>query len=90
MFKPTIFVLLTLIQGGASLWILFDIYVSRLFFIMLSCLFLAVLGSPACKVLTTGSIGCDVFFFCHFCIWCLGPGVELDYIDSVSLHSSLL
>ena len=53
---------------------------------MLYCLFLAVLGSPACNGLTTGSIGCDVFFL-SLLHMVSGPGVELNYIDSVSLLS---
>ena len=52
-------------------------------FIILSCLFLAALLSPAGIELPLGSLVCCVFLrFCHFTIWCSGSGMVLDSIDS--------
>ena len=51
-------------------------------FVILFCLFLAVLWSPAGQA-PLGSLVCDVFLcFCHFPIWCPGSGVVLDSINS--------
>ena len=51
--------------------------------VMLSCLFIAALWSPARKGQPLGSLIRDVFFcFCHFHIGCPGLGVVLDCIDS--------
>ena len=47
--------------------------------VMVSCLFIAALWSLARK----GSLVCNDFLcFCHFAMWCLGPGVVLDCTDS--------
>ena len=54
-------------------------------FVMLSCLFLAALWSPAGKGKSQylGSLVCDVCScVCAFSMWCLGSGVVLDCIDS--------
>ena len=54
-------------------------------FIILSCLFLAALWTPAVKGLTSllFDILCDVSLcYCHFHIWCLGSGLVLDCINS--------
>ena len=60
-------------------------------FVMISCLFIAALWSPAGRGLTSWLLVCDVFLcFCHFTMWCPGSGVVLDCIDSGSLPSSLL
>ena len=51
--------------------------------VMLSCLFIAALWSPAGKGWALGSLMCGVFLcFCHFPIGCPDSGVVLDYIDS--------
>ena len=52
--------------------------------VMLSCLFIAALWSPAAgKCWPLGSLVCNVLLcFCHFLIWCPGPGGLLDCIDS--------
>ena len=52
-------------------------------FIMLSCLFIAALWSPAGKGLTSWLPGvwCYVLF-CHFPVWCSGSGVVLECIES--------
>ena len=57
------------------------------------CLYYTVLSVPYSLVITClGKIDlvCDVFVFCHFPIWCLGSGVVIDCIDSLSLPSPLL
>ena len=42
-------------------------------FVMLSCLFIAALWSPAGKGQTSWLLCCDVFLgFCHFPMWCPG------------------
>ena len=53
-------------------------------FVMLSCLFIAALWSPAGKGLTSWPfLVCDDFLcFCHFPMWCLGSVVVFDCIDS--------
>ena len=50
--------------------------------VMLSYLFIAALWSPAGKGLTSWLLCvCDVFLcFCHFPIWCPGPGVVYMYL----------
>ena len=51
-------------------------------FVILLCLFLAALWSPAGKA-PFCSLVCDVFLcFCHFPIWCPESGVVLDSINS--------
>ena len=60
-------------------------------FVMISCLFIAALWSPAGRGLTSWLLVCDVFLcFCHFTMWCPGSDVVLDCIDSGSLPSFLL
>ena len=58
-------------------------------FVILFCLFLAALWSPAGKGLTSwlSYVWCFLAF-CHFPIRCPGSGVVLDRIDSWSLLSS--
>ena len=56
--------------------------------VMLLCLFIAALWSPAGKGLTS-CVWCFLVL-CHFPMWCPGAGVVLDCIDSRSLPSSLL
>ena len=56
-------------------------------FVMLSCLFIAALWSPAGKGLgkgwPLGSLVCDFFLCCcHSPMWCPGSGLVLDCIDS--------
>ena len=58
--------------------------------VMLSCLFIAALLSPAAKWERADLLKVTVFlFFCHFPMWCPGSGVVLDCIDSRSLSSLL-
>ena len=60
-------------------------------FVMLSCLFIVALRSPARKGWSHGSLVCDVFLcFCHFPMWCPGSGMVLDCIDNGYLPSYLL
>ena len=50
--------------------------------VILSCLFIAAMSSPAGSGLI-GSRVCDVFLcFCHFPMWFPGSGVVPDCIDS--------
>ena len=60
-------------------------------FVMLSCLFIADLRSPAGKELTSwhSCMWCFIVF-CHFHMWCPGSGVVLDRIDSWSSPPFLL
>ena len=52
-------------------------------FVMLSCLFLALLWSPAARTLTSWLSYLLCFLvFCHFSIWCSGSIMVLDCIDS--------
>ena len=52
-------------------------------FVMLSCMFIAALWSPAGKGQPLGSLVCYVFLcFCRFSMWCPVLGVVLDCIDS--------
>ena len=51
--------------------------------VMLSCLFIAALWSPAGKSWPLGSLVDDVFLcFCHFPMWCPGSGVVQDCFNS--------
>ena len=52
-------------------------------FVVLSCLFIAVLRPPLGIGLIPwpSSVSCFLVF-CHFPIWCLGSGVVLDCIDN--------
>ena len=64
-------------QGGASF---VDHFCYFCFvFVMLSCLFIAALWSPAGKGLISllSSVWCFIVF-CHFHVWCPGSGVVLD------------
>ena len=47
-------------------------------FVMLSCLFIAALWSPAGEGLTSGlsCVWCFILF-CHFRVWCPGSGVSI-------------
>ena len=52
-------------------------------FVLLSCLFIAALWSPAGKGLTSW-LSCICYLllcFCHFPMWCPGSDVVLDFID---------
>ena len=55
-------------------------------FVILSCLFITALWSPAEKGLTSWFS----YVFCQIPMWCSGSGVVFDCIDSSSLSSSLL
>ena len=74
-----------------AVFLLWSIFVNLFVYVMLSCLFLSALLSPAGNGWYLGSPVFGVFFaFCHFSIWCPEPGVVIDYIDSQYLPSSLL
>ena len=58
-----------------------------LLFVMLSCLFIAALWSPAGKGDSLGSLVCDVFLcFCYFLMWCPGLGMVLDCINFLYVY----
>ena len=58
-------------------------YLFFMFVFMPYCQFLAAVWSPAGKGLTSWLSGVLCFLcFCHFPIWCPGPGVVLDFGDS--------
>ena len=50
--------------------------------VMVSCMFISALWSPAGTGLPLGSLVCAVFLcFCHFPMWCSVSGVVLDCIE---------
>ena len=53
-----------------------------LVFVILSCMFIAALWSPAGKGLTSWLLFVMLGCFCHFLMWYPGSGVVLDCIDS--------
>ena len=53
-----------------------------LVFLMLSCLLIAALWSPAGKGLTYWILLVMLLYFCYFTMWCPGSGVVLDCIVS--------
>ena len=61
-----------------------------LVFLMLSCLFIATLWSPAGKGLMSWPCWWCLLYFCYFPMWCPGSGVVLDLVVSWSLQSFLL
>ena len=62
------------------LWII-SVFCVCLVFLMLSCLFIAILWSPAGKGLTSWLL-LVMFYFFYFPMWYPGSGVVLDCIDS--------
>ena len=64
----------------------------RFVYVVLSCLFIVALWSPAGSgSWRLGSLVCGVFLcFWHFLMWSPGSGVVFECIDSRSLPSSLL
>ena len=70
-----------LFQGSAYFADSFSYLFIMLVCVMLSCLFLAALWSPAGRGWPLGSLVCGVFlYFCCFSMWCPRSGVVLGCI----------